>query len=107
MIIHKTEKHLYAQVINLTGNVVASISSLKEKIKGYNIEGAKKLGELFSEKIKEFGKEYVYDICGHRYDGRICVFIESLGFISRNENSAPINKKSIEKKVTQKKENKK
>ena len=111
MIIHKTEKHLYAQVINLKGDVIASISSLSEKIKGYNCEGANRLGELFREKLSKIGTEYVYDICGHRYYGRISKFVEALGFNKKEESEKkklvkqlPINKKkSTEKKSEEKK----
>jgi len=108
MIIHKTEKHLYVQVIDLKGKVLNSISSISEKIKGYNSEGAVRLAEIFREKIeKKLGREYVYDLCGDRYSGRISKFIEPLGFHDKKEKQVttpePIKKaKTTKKSVTTK-----
>jgi large subunit ribosomal protein L18 len=74
--VHRTPRHIYAQVIAPTaGNTVAAASTL-EKIDGLegtgNVEAAKKIGALIAERAKAAGVTKVaFDRSGFQYHGRI------------------------------------
>ena len=76
--IHRSPRHIYAQVIAPDGdNVVASASTLDksvmgEQANGGNIEAATLVGKAIAERAKEKGVETVaFDRSGFRYHGRI------------------------------------
>jgi large subunit ribosomal protein L18 len=83
VVVFKSNKHIYATIVvdeATTSRVILSVSSLKEdakksfsdKIKSYNIEGAKVVGEMLSSKAKEMGIEkVVFDRNGFIYAGRV------------------------------------
>ena len=76
--IYRSEKHIYAQIINDDlGKTIVSASSidkdLKEKIAcGSNKEAAKAVGTLIAEKALALGlKSVTYDRGGFIYHGRV------------------------------------
>ena len=74
--VHRSSKHIYAQVIDdLKGATVAAASSLEKDMRaktGANIDAAKAVGKLVAQRAVEKGvKEVVFDRGGYRYHGRI------------------------------------
>jgi len=76
--VHRTPKHIYAQVISADGNsVVAASSTVQADVKkevafGGNKEAAKIVGKTIAEKAKAAGVEKVaFDRSGFKYHGRI------------------------------------
>jgi large subunit ribosomal protein L18 len=76
--IHRSSKHIYAQVIDdLKGETVACASSLEKDMRtslksGANIEAAKLIGKLVAERALGKGiKDVVFDRGGYRYHGRV------------------------------------
>jgi large subunit ribosomal protein L18 len=76
--IHRTPKHIYAQVISANGEaVIASASSLDKAIKGKlkstgNIEAAKVVGQLVAQRAIDAGiKVVAFDRSGFNYHGRV------------------------------------
>ncbi|MBK1645120.1 50S ribosomal protein L18 [Thiocapsa imhoffii] len=77
--VHRTPRHIYAQVIAPEGNrVVASASTVeqafRESIPGHkgNIGAAKLIGQAIAERARSAGVESVaFDRSGFRYHGRL------------------------------------
>lgn len=76
--VHKTSRHVYAQVIAPCGSqVIASASSLDKEIKGQikysgNVETAAVVGKTLAERAKKAGVSNVaFDRSGFKYHGRI------------------------------------
>lgn len=77
--VFRSLKHLYVQLIDdVAGNTLTSVSTkskefgITEKETNNNIEAAKKLGALLSEKAKEKKiSKVVFDRSGYRFHGRI------------------------------------
>ena len=76
--VHRTPRHIYAQVIdNSGGKVLASASTVQEDLhkdlKGTgNVEAAKAVGKAIAERAKAAGVEAVaFDRSGFRYHGRV------------------------------------
>ena len=76
--VHRSNVHMYAQVIDATGSrVIASASTLDADIKGVapnggNVNAAVLVGKKIAEKAKEKGVESVaFDRSGYRYHGRV------------------------------------
>jgi large subunit ribosomal protein L18 len=76
--VFKSEKHIYAQIIDdMKGNTIASASTVdkelkKELKKTWNIEAAEKVGELLAKRAVEKGiSNVVFDRGGFKYHGRI------------------------------------
>ena len=76
--VHRTPRHIYAQVIDDQGaSVLASGSSLEANVRGQvkytgNVEAAKLVGKLVAERAKEKGiSKVAFDRSGFRYHGRI------------------------------------
>ncbi len=76
--VHRTSRHIYAQVIDDTrGHTVAAASSLDKDMKGKLKTGADKaaasaVGKLLAERATQAGiKAVVFDRGGYRYHGRI------------------------------------
>ena len=74
--VNRSSKHIYAQIINASGDrVIASASTLdklfKEKATS-NIEAAKQVGTLIAERAKAAGVDKIaFDRSGFRYHGRV------------------------------------
>ena len=76
--VHRTNQHVYAQIIDASGaKVLASASTLepevrKEVANGGNINAATLVGRRIAEKAKQAGIESVaFDRSGFRYHGRV------------------------------------
>jgi large subunit ribosomal protein L18 len=76
--VHRTPRHIYAQVIAPNGSdVVASASTLQADIKGSvkstgNIDAAAAVGKSIAEKAKAAGITAVaFDRSGFKYHGRV------------------------------------
>ena len=82
--VHRTPKHIYAQITEPDGaRVVVSASTLDAEAKkelgyGGNIAAAKVVGRLIAERAKSAGIEQVaFDRSGYRYHGRVKALADS------------------------------
>ena len=82
--VHRTNTHIYAQIIAQTGDIVlASASTLDATIKvsiknGGNVEAASAVGKAIAEKAKLAGITTVaFDRSGYKYHGRIKALAEA------------------------------
>ncbi len=82
--VHRTPKHIYAQLIAPGGaTVVASASTLQKGVAGElkstgNVEAAKVVGKAIAERAKEAGvNEVAFDRSGFKYHGRIKALAEA------------------------------
>ncbi len=76
--VHRTPRHIYAQIIaGSGGNVVASASTVEKEVRkgvknGGNVEAAAIVGARIAEKAKAAGIDTVaFDRSGFRYHGRV------------------------------------
>ena len=74
--VHRSGKHIYAQVIDdVKGQTLASASSLEKDMRaksGANVDAAKAVGTLVAKRAVEKGvKDVVFDRGSYRYHGRI------------------------------------
>lgn len=74
--VHRTPRHMYAQVISASGSqVLASASTLDESLRSSatgNKDAAAKVGALIAERAKEAGITAVaFDRSGFKYHGRV------------------------------------
>ncbi|HMW18676.1 MAG TPA: 50S ribosomal protein L18 [Accumulibacter sp.] len=76
--VHRSNLHIYAQVISPCGSeVLAAASSLEAEVRkslpnGGNVDAAKRIGQLIAERAKSAGVEHVaFDRAGFQYHGRI------------------------------------
>lgn len=82
--VHRTEKHIYAQIFSPCGSkVLAAASSLepsfkKEAANGGNATAATRIGKLIAERARQAGIETVaFDRSGYKYHGRIKALAEA------------------------------
>lgn len=76
--VHKTPRHVYAQVIDPDGSkVLASASTVDKEIRGQlknggNVEAAAMVGKILAERAKKAGiSKVAFDRSGFKYHGRI------------------------------------
>jgi large subunit ribosomal protein L18 len=76
--VHRTNGHIYAQIIDETGGrVLASASTLEAEVRadatnGGNVKAAVAVGKRIAEKAKAAGIEKVsFDRAGFKYHGRV------------------------------------
>lgn len=76
--VHRTPRHIYAQVISPTGaNVLVCASTLDKEFKGKlkstgNVDAAKEVGKLVAERAIKAGiNKVAFDRSGFQYHGRI------------------------------------
>ena len=74
--VHRTPRHIYAQIIAPTGDqVLASASTLDKDLRGGatgNVAAATAVGKLVAERAKAAGIEKVaFDRSGYKYHGRV------------------------------------
>lgn len=84
LVVNKTYQHMYAQIINESGDrVLASASTLEASVREGlkftgNIEAAAKVGAAIAEKAKSLGiEEIAFDRNGFRYHGRVKALADS------------------------------
>ncbi len=82
--VHRSNLHIYAQVISPCGStVLAAASSLEAEVRkslpnGGNVDAAKRIGRLIAERAKLAGVESVaFDRAGFQYHGRIKALAEA------------------------------
>ena len=74
--IHRTPRHIYAQIITGDGsNVICTASTLDKDLRGEsggNVEAAVEVGKLIAKRAKKNGIQVVaFDRSGFRYHGRV------------------------------------
>jgi large subunit ribosomal protein L18 len=81
--VHKTPRHVYAQVIDPTARVLVSASSLDKEFAqtasyGGNVNAAKVVGRLVAERARAIGITHVaFDRSGFKYHGRVKALAEA------------------------------
>ncbi|MCY4473466.1 MAG: 50S ribosomal protein L18 [Kistimonas sp.] len=80
--VHRTPRHIYAQIIGGTGDkVLASASTVEKELREAatgNIGAAEKVGALVAERAKAAGVEKVaFDRSGFMYHGRVKALAEA------------------------------
>ena len=74
--VHRTPRHMYAQIIGAEGNkVIAAASTLDKELRSgstSNSDAAKAVGKMIADRAKAAGVETVaFDRSGFRYHGRV------------------------------------
>jgi large subunit ribosomal protein L18 len=75
--VHKTNQHIYAQILEpVTGRVCAVASTVSKSFKATgstsNIDSAKQVGSMLAELAKKAGvKSVAFDRSGFKYHGRV------------------------------------
>jgi len=76
--VHRTPRHIYAQVISANGEMTLAVAStldktLRKDLKNTgNTEAAEAVGKLIADRAKEKGVESVaFDRSGFKYHGRV------------------------------------
>ena len=75
--VHRTPRHIYAQIISSDAKVLASVSTVQKDVKGSlkytgNVAAAVAVGKALAEKAKSAGIEAVaFDRSGFKYHGRV------------------------------------
>jgi len=74
--VHRTPRHIYAQVIGPDGAVMAAVSTVQKALKDGsgtgNVAAAAKVGKAIAEKATAAGvKQVAFDRSGFRYHGRV------------------------------------
>jgi len=84
LVVHRTPRHIYAQLIAASGSeVIAAAStaekSIRDKVKGTgNVDAAKVIGQVIAERGKEKGVETVsFDRSGFKYHGRVAALADA------------------------------
>ncbi|MCM8596413.1 50S ribosomal protein L18 [Accumulibacter sp.] len=82
--VHRSNCHIYAQVISPCGSkVLAAASSLEPDMRkalpsGGNVDAARAVGQLIAERAKKAGIEQVaFDRSGFQYHGRVKALAEA------------------------------
>ena len=84
LVVNRTPRHIYAQVISAdNGKVLASASSVDKSVRGDvkytgNVNAAETVGALIAERAKEAGvTEVAFDRSGYKYHGRVKALAEA------------------------------
>lgn len=83
LVIHRTPRHIYAQVIAADAQVIATASTLDKAIREElastsNVDAAKVVGKTVAERAVEKGVTSVtFDRAGFKYHGRVAALAES------------------------------
>ncbi|EKF74428.1 50S ribosomal protein L18 [Alcanivorax hongdengensis A-11-3] len=80
--VHRTPRHIYAQVTTAAGDqVLASASTVEKDLRAGstgNADAAAKVGQLIAQRAKDAGVERVaFDRSGFRYHGRVKALAEA------------------------------
>src|SRR5690242_13814166 len=79
--VHRSNSHIYAQVIDPSGAKVLAAASTTEKEGrqyGGNVKAAVEVGRRIAERAKQAGVEAVaFDRAGYRYHGRVKALAEA------------------------------
>ena len=83
--VYRTSKHIYAQLIDVSGNVLASASTVEKAVLklcdggyGGNKAAATVVGKCVAERaIKAGVKQVAFDRSGYKYHGRVKMLAEA------------------------------
>jgi large subunit ribosomal protein L18 len=82
--VHRSNSHIYAQVIDPSGaKVLASASSVEKEMRsatphGGNVRAAAEVGRRIAERARQAGVETVaFDRAGYKYHGRVKALAEA------------------------------
>jgi large subunit ribosomal protein L18 len=82
--VHRSNSHIYAQVIDPTGAKVLASASTVEKdvrsaqVKGGSVQAAAEVGKRIAQKAKQLGIESIaFDRAGYKYHGRVKALAEA------------------------------
>lgn len=80
--VHRTSKHMYAQLINPQGDrILTQASTLDSTLRSEpsgNVDAAKRVGALIAARASETGiKEVAFDRSGYKYHGRVKALAEA------------------------------
>ena len=82
--VHRSNCHIYAQVIDASGaKVLASASTVEKDVraaptKGGSVQAAAEVGKRIAEKAKRLGIESIaFDRAGYKYHGRVKALAEA------------------------------
>lgn len=82
--VHKTPRHIYAQIIAPGGGaVLAAVSTLDKQLReelpyGGNVAAATRVGQLIAERSQAIGvKRVAFDRAGFKYHGRIAALADA------------------------------
>lgn len=85
LMVFRSEKHIYGQIVNNRGEVLVSAGSHQKDInfegksRTYNVEGASIVGHKLGEIAKKSGiKKVVFDRSGYKFHGRVKSFTDSV-----------------------------
>lgn len=83
LVVHRTPRHIYAQVINPEAQVVAAASTVEKAVKEQlkstgNVDAAKAVGKFVAERAIEKGVTSVaFDRSGFKYHGRVAALADA------------------------------
>ncbi len=83
LLVHRSNTHIYAQVIDADAKVVTMASTLEPEVRkqianGGNVKAAAMVGKRIAEKAREKGVETVsFDRSGFKYHGRVKALAEA------------------------------
>jgi large subunit ribosomal protein L18 len=82
--VHRSNSHIYAQVIDASGaKVLASASTVEDEVRkqiknGGNVKAAAEVGKRIAEKARKLGIEAVaFDRSGYKFHGRVKALAEA------------------------------
>jgi large subunit ribosomal protein L18 len=79
--VHRTPRHIYAQVFAPDNNVIASASTVDKAMRsagGGNVAAAVAVGKLIAERAKAAGiSQVAFDRSGFKYHGRVKALAEA------------------------------
>lgn len=83
LVVHRTPRHIYAQVINPAAQVLATASTAEKAVKEGlkytgNVDAAKAVGKAIAERAIEKGVTIVaFDRSGFKYHGRVAALADA------------------------------
>ncbi|CAB0152041.1 50S ribosomal protein L18 [Pseudidiomarina piscicola] len=84
LVVHRTPRHIYAQLIAPNGSeVLATASTVEKSVRDAvnttgNVDAAKTVGKLIAERAMEKGvKNVAFDRSGFRYHGRVAALADA------------------------------
>lgn len=84
LVVHRTPRHMYAQIVTADGaNVLAAASTVEKSIREQlaytgNVDAATAIGKTIAERAIEKGvKEVAFDRSGFKYHGRVAALADA------------------------------